>query len=248
MQLLTIWISVEETEVEGEVRFADAILKMASRRELDALIENRFKNTPAETVRLTKEKFHRTWLGKATMRFSLEAEPKRAQELALEKAQDYMALLQLYGLAPTVFPLVSYAAPSGTRSRGASRSIAVRDGKFIHASASLAGVTSDLHLGNAYYREMEKVGLSALSDLALHRNSEYENDLFNSLLVYGRACYQIDPIDKLLQIITAIEMFLLKDGTEPIMASVADRIAYVIAKETLKNSAPPILDHEKSTA
>jgi len=39
--------------------------------------------------------------GKAAMCFSLEAEPKRAEELALEKAENYMALLQIYGLAPT---------------------------------------------------------------------------------------------------------------------------------------------------
>jgi hypothetical protein len=116
---LTIWIPVDETQVDGEVKFADSTLKMVSRRELDALIDRGLEKAPDEAVRLTKEKLHRSWLGKAAMHFSLEAEPERAQELGLEKAENYMALLQIYGSAPLLLPLTSYAAPCGTRPRGA---------------------------------------------------------------------------------------------------------------------------------
>lgn len=104
---LDIWIPIEETQVDGELPFADAILRMASLRELDALMEPRLRTAPPEAARLMTEKLHRIWRGKAAMCFSFEAEPKRAQELAFEKAEIYMALLQLYGPAALLLELTS---------------------------------------------------------------------------------------------------------------------------------------------
>ena len=70
-----------------------------------------------------------------------------------------------------------------------------------------------------------------LSSLAQHTPCEYEETLLRSLLVYGRACYQLDPTDKLLQIMTAIEMFALRNANEPIQANVANRLAFAIAED-----------------
>jgi Apea-like HEPN len=58
---------------------------------------------------------------------------------------------------------------------------------------------------------------------------DYEEAVLKSLLVYGRACYQADPVDKLLQIITAFEMLTLRDDNEPIMGAVGERLAFVVA-------------------
>jgi predicted Zn-dependent protease len=49
------------------------------------------------------------------------------------------------------------------------------------------------------------------------------------LLVYGRAAYQPDSADKLLQVMTAVEMFALRNDSESIQAALADRIAFSIA-------------------
>lgn len=229
---LVIWIPIEETQVGGELKFADSTLKMVSRRELDALLEPRLKHAPAEAAPLMREKLHRAWLGKAAMCFSLEAEPKRAEELALEKAENYMALLQIYGLAPTVLPLISYAAPAGARPRRMRRSMAISQGSFAHASEGVVDQTYYLIFDYEYQAVIENLGLSALSRLASGPTCDYEEAVLKSLLVYGRACYQADPTDKLLQIITAIEMFALRDDNEPISASVADRVAFAVATGT----------------
>jgi hypothetical protein len=70
-----------------------------------------------------------------------------------------------------------------------------------------------------------------LSSLAQNTPCEYEEKLLQSLLIYGRACYQLDPTDKLLQITTAVEMFALRSTNEPIQAGVADRVAFAIAED-----------------
>jgi hypothetical protein len=78
---------------------------------------------------------------------------------------------------------------------------------------------------------LERHGLLILSRLAAGPACPYEADLLRCLVLYGRACYQFDPVDKLLQIITAIEMWALRSDTEPISAAVSDRMAFSIAKD-----------------
>jgi hypothetical protein len=80
---------------------------------------------------------------------------------------------------------------------------------------------------------MEKNGLMVLSKLAQATTCDYEESLLNSLLVYGRACYQLDQNDKFLQVMTAIEMFALRDRSEPIQTSLADRLAFAISHDPL---------------
>jgi hypothetical protein len=78
---------------------------------------------------------------------------------------------------------------------------------------------------------MESAGLMVLSSLAQNPLCEYEESLLNSLLIYGRACYQLDQNDKLLQIMTAVEMFALRSDSEPIQAALADRLAFAISHD-----------------
>ena len=224
---LDIWIPIEETQVAGELLFADATLKMVSRTEFDVLVERGFRSAPAEAARLTKEKLHRAWLGRAAMCFSFVAEPKRAHELALEKAENYMALLQFYGAAPLVLRLTSYSAPFGARPRQTYRSIAFEQQSVVSISEGVVGTTTWIQFTT---EGMNDINLQVLSSLGLGAACDYEDALRASLLVYGRACYHVDPVDKLLQIITAVEMFTLRDDNEPISGNVADRIAFAIAK------------------
>jgi hypothetical protein len=79
--------------------------------------------------------------------------------------------------------------------------------------------------------DAERHGLMILSSLAENTPCDYEERLLQCPLVYGRACYQLDPTDKLLQIMTAIEMFTLRSTNEPIQAGVADRLAFAITDD-----------------
>ncbi len=204
---LSVGIPIEETSVDGELSFADATLKMVSRRELDAQIDSGFRTAPPEQAQLMKEKLHHEWLGKAAMYFSIEAEPVRAREIALEKAETYMALLQFYGPAPRILPLTSYAAPSGIRPRQRYTAIAFHEQSLVNVSQGLTGITSRLEFNAEFRTFMENAGLLVLSSLASEPACDYEISLLTSLLIYGRACYQLDPVDKLLQIITALENY-----------------------------------------
>jgi hypothetical protein len=110
------------------------------------------------------------------------------------------------------------------------RIIGFRAGSFM-ASEGVSGVIPWLDLSERYRSVIGDMGLLVLSNLAKGPACKYEQDLLEGLLVYGRACYQLDPVDKLLQIMTALEMFALRGDSEPITSVVGDRLAFAIGAE-----------------
>jgi hypothetical protein len=66
---ISIWIPIDDTSVESDLPFADAVLTNVSRRELDAVIGEAGKRVAKPDLERMREKLHREWLGKAMMRF-----------------------------------------------------------------------------------------------------------------------------------------------------------------------------------
>jgi hypothetical protein len=224
----SVWVPIDATVIEGELQFADCTLMMLSRTDLDNALDRGSKDRAADILTQYRRKLHRDWAGKAIMSFSLCAEDRRARELALEKADKYMTLLQFYSIPARSYLVASHAAPLGYRPYRMRRTIAVGASTFRH-SAGMAEPSSWLYITSAHRTFMEKMGLMVLSSLAQGSACEYEEKLLNALLIYGRACYQFEPLDKLLQIMTAMEMFALGNSSEQITGSVADRLAFAIA-------------------
>jgi hypothetical protein len=230
VRLVSVWVPIDEVFVEGELPFGTAVLAPLSRSQLDAALHVGAPQAQANARTLDREKLYSKWLGKAVMRFELEAEPQRAQELAAERAADYMSLLQFYAAPAMVLPLASHIAPSGARPYRTEACIAYAPGFFVHKEIVSEPIYR-LEITSAYRAEMERLGLWVLSSLAQDTACEYEEKLRETLLVYGRASYQLDPTDKFLQVMTAVEMFALRSDSEPIMAALADRIAFAITDD-----------------
>jgi hypothetical protein len=161
------------------------------------------------------------------MRFEITAEPVRAQEIATECAADYMALLQFYGALATILPLASHAAPIGMRPYRTLDCLSYAQGVFRH-TRKVSEPTYQLQMTSMVRAEAVQQGLMILSSLARYTPCEYEEALLRSLLIFGRSFYQLDPVDKLLQVMTAVEMFVLRSDSEPIQAGLADRMAFAI--------------------
>src|SRR5712671_642318 len=104
-------------------------------------------------------------------------------------------------------------------------------GEIVQRAKRVAEPLYELQMTAADRDQLEQSGGWMISSsLAQGTACEYEEKLIESLLVYGRACYQLDPTDKLLQIMTALEMFALRNENEPIQAALADRLAFAITE------------------
>jgi hypothetical protein len=224
---LSVVIPIDEIYIDEEFSFATATVIPLSRVTLDHIVHIGASNMPAEQAQMLREDLHRRWLGKAGMRFELTAESSRAQEIAFERATDYMTLLQFYGAPAMILSLISHAAPTGARPYRTVDCLSYAP-ETIQRAKSVAEPTYQLNLTAALRAEAERSGLTTLSSLAQTPACDYEEKLVETLLVYGRACYQLDPTDKLLQVMTAVEMFALRNANEPIQATLADRLAFAI--------------------
>lgn len=232
VQQLSVWVPIEEIIVQGEFPFATAVLATVSRAQLNSILDARALKAPAEQVERIRDDLYSKWAGRTVMRFELRAEPRRAEELAVERATDYLALLQFYTAPTMILPLTSHIAPRGARPYRTQECI-VSATKYFHRSQAVKEPTYKLMITAEQRMHMERTGLMVLSSLARGPACEYEEDLLNSLLVYGRACYQLDRNDKLLQVMTAVEMFALRNDSEPIQASLADRVAFAISQNPI---------------
>jgi hypothetical protein len=224
---LTIWIPLSEVFVSSELPFGTAVLAPLTRNEFDAAIQIGTSQPHSDRSEQWRENIYPKWLGTVVMRFELTAEPQRAEELAAERAANYMALLQFYAAPTMILPLTSHAAPRGARPYRAEESIVYGPERFTRTER-ISEPPYRLEITSQYRAEMERLGLLVLSALAKETTCEYEEKLLEGLLVYGRACYQLDPTDKLLQVMTAVEMFALRSDNEPIQAALADRLAFAI--------------------
>ena len=227
---LLVVVPIDELHIDEEFSFGTATIIRLSRAVLNEILNTGNPKRPPEAVEILRADLERKWLGKAGMRFELTAEPQRAQEIAFERASDYMALLQFYGAPPLILPLTSHVAPTGTRPYRALDYVAYAPGIF-RRTKSVSEPTYQLLMTAAHRAHADRYGLMTLSSLAQYAPCDYEQKLLQSLLVYGRACYQVDPTDKLLQVMTAIEMFTLRSENEPIQAAVGDRLAFAITTD-----------------
>jgi hypothetical protein len=223
-------IPIDELYIDEEFSFATATVIPLSRATLDDILSVAASKEPAAKIQTKREELHGRWLGKAGMRFELTAEPQRAREIAFERASSYMTLLQFYGAPAMILGLSSHAAPAGARPYRTLECFWY-DPETLQEARRVSEPTYQLTMTRADRVLAERHGLMILSSLAQTTPCEYEETLLQSLLVYGRACYQLDATDKLLQIMTAIEMFALRNASESIQAGVADRLAFAIAKD-----------------
>lgn len=222
----TVWFPVEDLYLEGELPFGEAIISPLSRAELERTIaENGKDPAQPETERLLKE-----WAGATIIRFNLAAEPGRAIELARERANDYLALLQFYAPQSMILSMASHIAPRGLHPYRTEDVIIFGEG-FFSRTRTVSEYPCRWEITAEYRENMDRICLATMSKLATGTECEYEEDLLQSLLVYGRASYRSNPTDKFLQVMTAVEMFALEGTNEPIQTTIADRIAFAICRD-----------------
>jgi hypothetical protein len=224
----SVVIPIDELHIDEDFCFATAHVIRLSHATFEDILQVAASTAAPEEAQSFRAELHKKWLGKAGMRFALTAEPLRAQEIAFERATDYMTLLQFYGAPAMTFLLVSHAAPTGSRPYRTMDCLSY-GGEIVQRAKRVAEPLYELQMTAADRDQLEQSGgWMILSSLAQGTACEYEEKLIESLLVYGRACYQLDPTDKLLQIMTALEMFALRNENEPIQAALADRLAFAI--------------------
>ncbi len=159
----------------------------------------------------------------------VQAEAKKASQLALEKALTATALLRFLSPANWTCKIRSYTLPIGMENCAIWHSFHLEKGAITSRSSNVVDGGPDAWVIDRSTAELSGV-VEALSDLAESQQTEFRKTLYDAMLIYSRNSTTTEAADKLLFVLVALESVLLKDSNEPIQGNLADRMAFLIGK------------------
>lgn len=208
------------------------------RKELFDKIENRLKEK-VESKNISESKFtsfisklRKNYQGKVVGTVNVKAEFEKAEEVA-EREVD-RAIMVLKYLSPYAF------SPKNTALFGRkgmiwlpSRYLFIFSDDLPVIHEGIVGKQSfDFKIDGNLLEHMKRTGLDKLSALLLNAVlSEYEELLFTALYTFTKAISQIGYHEKIVFILSALEIIFLKDSGEPIQISVGQRLGFLIDRE-----------------
>lgn len=229
-----IWVPVYGLNIQSQFQIGKVTFKTITRATLDewhSQIRARVPDNPRIDLKLEREK--KDLLGFAAAAIDVEAEPLRAREIAQDLADKAISLLRIFSLASLDPSQFSYCVPLGSHQRYGHHYLFVKDHKIVGDDQ---GITSKglfpWVLSNLMIKEFFSGGLTVLSDLLSKTpKTEFESTVFDGLMLYSNAALTPNLAEKLLYVFSGLESILLRNETEPITDNIAERLAYLAARD-----------------
>lgn len=235
----TSWIPVANLEIEAAFPIGYAELRPVSPSVIDAWA-TRTSSVPEEHREGATQLFLKIrgkFQGRAAVVISVEAEPKRAFQSAVELAETVTSLLGIFSVGTLLPDVKCISRISGSEVISKATVISNPDGDAFRMTENILDLAS-ARAWRIDYREiieMRKSGLDAISGLLLDREpNDFKRAILNALLIYSKSAFTADPIEKVIYILSSLESMLLKNESEPIQQNLAERMAIFTAKELAK--------------
>lgn len=225
-----IWIPLFRTYSSTEFSVGDVAFRTFTRQ----ILEEWWSRKPADfrdnTVGLAFLNKIRSQLqaGLAAC-VSVEAEKHKALEIARTKAKNATALLRFLSPANLNSRLTSYCTPTVVGNIAEGLEVFMRAGCIDHMGRGVQtrGET-DWLLDESV--QLRPGVLENLNRLALGRSTEFQESLYDALILYYRQALSAEVSDKLVFTLSALESMLLRDGNEPIQKNLGERMAFLIGQ------------------
>jgi hypothetical protein len=235
-----IWIPIPGISVESDFNIGKIILKPIHKETIDQWFADWNEKTKTEHIAWTRRELQ----GYAAATIQLNAEPKRASEIAFNESEKAISLLRIFtpeNLSPN---MLSFCSLSGNGNLERRKYFVVKNEKMISLTDGFADRNHyDLMVFSDEITSMiSKMGLSILGDILRKEDlNEFQDKVLASLFLYSRNSLAKEISDKLVYILVFLESILLKDSNEPIMQNIGDRMAYLIGapeerKEIVQNT------------
>jgi hypothetical protein len=227
-----IWVPVCGLNIQSTFSIGRVSFKTITRWMIDdwhARIKSKVPDNPQINFKFDRER--KDLLGFAAATVEIEAEPVKAKELANDLSDKAISLLRLFSVANFDPNQISYCVPLGSHQRYGHHYISVRNGQILSDDRGITRkgqfpwVINDLLL-----KEFNSTGLEVISRLFEREpKTEFEQSIFDALLLYSNAALVPTLAEKLLYMFAAFESVLLRDANEPVTEAIAERLAYVAA-------------------
>jgi hypothetical protein len=233
-----LWFPISHLSVETDLRFANVIFKTISEDMLDRIeedLQGGAGDRGEEYAAQMQYYVHRQrseLQGLAAATIQVNAEPKRAFQVALRESERAVAALSVYQVAATTMPEVtSYCAVLGKENVEGIKHLEVENGRVVRTTdQGLGKPVLHWHLSEEdVSRYRRSLGFDNVSELlTLDARTGFQEALLDALLLYSRSTREKDLTGRLVYMLVAMESFLLKNDNEPIQQAIGERMAFVV--------------------
>jgi hypothetical protein len=239
-----IWLPIATLCIEEPLALGDVVLRPIGPEQIDQWTAH-WANAPEakpDEVESARDRLRKQIQGLAAATITVNAEPRRAEEIAIEAGEAAVSMLRLFS-AEILHPYAcSLCSIEGLTELGGSVVITLRDGVASAISRfAPRGLKSQWKLSKAEVEKLLRVGLAEANNLLnLREPTPFQELLRHSLRHYSIAALKKDPAEKLLYIVTALEALLLGGPDEgSITQNLRERFA--IIRETDRDARRRVL-------
>ncbi len=236
-----VWIPISYLQIQSRFPLGEVQFYPITRELIDswASIQGPVDPTTEAPTKKRWDSLRKRLQGYTAAVSTILAEPERASEIAVERAEASLAMLRLYHPATLHPRIVCYSDLLGREHVGSTLTLLLRDRSPISITEEALSNTSPVwQLPSAQLTELSRAGLARLHEM-LRSNalSQYDAKLMESLRHYSRVSLSKDLSDKMVYLMTALESFMLQNKTEGIQQNLAERMAMIVGRTVPERSA-----------
>lgn len=228
-----VWIPIADLHIQSDFSLGKVTLRPITSAVFEQWLSAASEGHPQHREKLQQllDRERKKLQGLAAATIALRAEPERARQLAFQETEDAIAVLRFFSPANHFPELVSYCAPLGRENRPTTNHLLIRNGRPVGMQSRLFDrAHSEWNISATDLALFNKVGLEALNRvLRNEQRSPYQKRLLDALLLYSRSALARELSDKLIYILVPLESIFLKNETEPVQQTIAERIAFFMS-------------------
>lgn len=229
-----VWVPIAWTRIESELEFGNVKISTITRGMIDRWEQDDRREHPEAQAGLDGyfEERRKDLLGLAAATVKIRAEPIRAYEIALQEAEDAIALLRCLSFFSSFPYLVSHSVPLGREHVLGHQYLLTQDGKVVLFTNGLGkGDLKEWRIADEHVVMMRSWGLDTLSDLLKERNkNQFQQEVFNAYQLYSRSSLHKELADKLTYILAPLEG-ILSLGRNQTHEDMAERLVLLVDKD-----------------
>ena len=225
-----IWIPLFQTYASSDFNIGNVYFRTISKAIMEEYWNRgreKIGNHPAAEAALNK--MRSKLQGTLAACSHVRAEQRKAAETARSLAENATALLRFLSPANFDSRVVCYCTLSGSEQLGSGTELFMRDGIIAGISRHVRDQRNADWLIDKSLEQMPGT-LKALDSLASNTSTELRRSLCDAMILHSRQSQAIEPSDKLVFALVALESILLRDTTEPIQENLGLRMAFLTGR------------------
>jgi hypothetical protein len=229
---LEIWIPISHLYIQSAFVFGKITFRAITKAMMDdweaSALSRVTEAEEIEGVRKGIELRRQKVQGLATATIKVEAEPKRAYEIAFEETDKTVSILRFFSPAILHPSKTSYSAPLGSQNEDSYQYLFVDGGKIVGYNSGLTDKSSThWNLSNEDLKTWSpELGILHML-LNRHELTDFQEAVLNALILYSRSPLAKHISDKLVYMLVGLESIFLKDTGEFIQDAISLRMAYM---------------------